>query len=108
MSRHSDLSLVSTLLASGKPAMAYRKIHAIIRDALEQAGAAVHASDGKRRDGGMSRVAAPPVKILYDSEAKEANQAWQRLRFTVKGAKKRGTLGPELESACSAARKRYR
>ena len=73
MSRHTDFCLVSTLLASGKPEMAYRTNHAIIRDSLEQAGAAVHASDGKRRDGGTSRVAAPPVKSWYDPEAKEAN-----------------------------------
>ena len=108
MSRHSDLPFVSTLLTSGKPEMAYRTINAIIRDALEQAGAAVNASDGMRRGGGTPRVAAPPVRTWYGSEAREANKAWQRLRFRLEGDKKRGTLGPDLEFACAAARKRYR
>ena len=75
---------------------------------LNRGAGVVNASDGMRRGGGTPRVTAPPVRTWYDSEARDANKAWQRLRFRVEGAKKRGTLGPDLEFACAAARKRFR
>ena len=57
---------------------------------------------------GITRVAAPPVKTWYDSEVRPVHRAWQKLRFEKAGAKKRGTLDITLETACAAARQRYR
>ena len=108
MSRHSDLPTVKTLIAEGESEMAYRTIHLIIREALEEAGASLRASDGSRRDCGTPRVAALPVKTWFDSEARTVHRAWQKLRFEKAGAKKRGTLDIALEIACAAARQRYR
>ena len=108
MSRHPDLPTVKELLAKGEADNAYRTIHLIIREALEEAGASIRASDGSRRDGGITRVAAPPVKTWYDSEVRPVHRAWQKLRFEKAGAKKRGTLDVGLEAACAAARQRYR
>ena len=108
MSQHHDLPTVKELLAKGEAENAYRTIHLIIREALEEAGASIRASDGSRRDGGISRVAAPPVKTWYDSEVRPVHRAWQKLRFEKAGAKKRGTLDIALEIACAAARQRYR
>ena len=108
MSQHHDLPTVKELLAKGEAENAYRTIHLIIREALEEAGASIRASDGSRRDGGISRVAAPPVKTWFDSEVRPVHRAWQKLRFEKAGAKKRGTLDITLEAACAAARQRYR
>ena len=73
----------------------FRSVHCQSRSpvkSLDRLDVSVNASDGMRRGRGTPRVAAPPVRTWYGSEAREANKAWQRLRVRVNGAEKVGNI----------------